>query len=308
MIYQITHTTTYDYSDTVSVSYHLLRLHPRVWSRQRCLEYELRFDPRPALVTTHTDYFGNLVAMATVEGAHKRLTVTSASKVGVQPTAPPEPLETPEWEDVRDSCRGEQIGGTLDASEFIFDSPLIETRPEYADYSAPSFAAKRPLLEAVLDLTNRIHRDFKFDPKATTVATPLSDVFKHRRGVCQDFAHIEIACLRSLGLPARYISGYLETVPPPGRPRLVGSDASHAWVSFFCPGLGWIDVDPTNNLLPTTHHITVAWGRDFGDVSPIRGVLLGSGKHVLKVSVDVLPITSGEAEPVIEEVKPAAGK
>ena len=157
----------------------------------------------------------------------------------------------------------------------------------------------------MLDLTQRIHRDFKFDPKATTIATPLEEVFKNRRGVCQDFAQLQIACLRSLGLPARYVSGYIETDPPPGQPRLAGADASHAWVSFYCHGLGWIDVDPTNNLLPTTRHITVAWGRDFSDVSPLHGIILGSGEHTLKVSVDVAPVPD-EAEASAPVAAPAS--
>ena len=139
-----------------------------------------------------------------------------------------------------------------------------------------------------LSLTERIHADFKFDPKATTLATPLEEVFKNRRGVCQDFAQLQIACLRSLGLPARYVSGYLETDPPPGQPRLAGADASHAWISFYCHGIGWIDVDPTNNVMPTTRHIAVACGRDYDDVSPIRGVILGAGEHTLEVAVDVV--------------------
>jgi len=200
------------------------------------------------------------------------------------------PAETPAWESVRELSRGRQIGQALDASEFIFDSPLIQAADDFAAYAAPSFPKGRPILDAVLNLTARIHHDFKFDPKATTLATPLAEVFKNRRGVCQDFAQLEIACLRSLGLPARYVSGYLETVPPPGKARLIGADASHAWISFHCYGLGWIEVDPTNNVVPTTRHIAVAWGRDFNDVSPIRGVILGAGEHTLKVAVDVVAV------------------
>jgi len=178
----------------------------------------------------------------------------------------------------------------LDAGEFAFDSPLVPLDTPFTDYARESFPPGRNLLAAVLELTARIHRDFKFDPTATTVATPLARVLEQRRGVCQDFAHLQIACLRSLGLPARYVSGYLETVPPPGQAKLLGADASHAWVSFFCPGLGWIDVDPTNNLLPSMQHITLGWGRDYGDVSPIRGVLVGGEEHTLTVSVDVVAL------------------
>ena len=175
----------------------------------------------------------------------------------------------------------------LEAIECLFDSSSIQASGELAGYARPSFPAGRPLLEAVAELTRRIHADFTFDPQATTVATPLSDVFRLRSGVCQDFARLEIACLRSLGLAARYVSGYLETVPPPGATRLAGADASHAWLAVYCPGSGWIDVDPTNNLLPSTTHVTLAWGRDYDDVSPIRGVMLGGGTHSLRVNVDV---------------------
>jgi transglutaminase-like putative cysteine protease len=157
-------------------------------------------------------------------------------------------------------------------------------------YAAASFPAGRPTLEALLDLTQRIYRDFTYDPRATTVSTPLNQVWRTRRGVCQDFAHFQIGCLRALGLPARYVSGYLVTKPPPGKPRLVGADASHAWVALYCPGVGWIDADPTNNVLPAEHHITVAYGRDFSDVSPVKGVILGGGHHTLSVAVDVTPV------------------
>jgi transglutaminase-like putative cysteine protease len=179
--------------------------------------------------------------------------------------------------------------GTEDsaAGEFRFDSPSIMREAPFAEYAAQSFPNDRPLLEGLRDFTARIHRDFRFDPRATTVATPLDEVFKKRRGVCQDFAHFAIAGLRSIGLPARYVSGYLETLPPPGKPRLVGADASHAWLAVWCPGHGWIDADPTNNLLPGDRHVTVAWGRDFSDVSPLRGVVVGGGGASPAVSVDV---------------------
>jgi transglutaminase-like putative cysteine protease len=294
MIYQITHTSTYDYRDPVSVSHHILRLSPRPLSHQRCLRHEVVTYPIPTITAAHTDYFGNAVTFVTIEGAHRQLVVTSSSSVSVLERRVPPPSETPAWETVREFCRGRQIGPALDASEFIFDSPLIRTGEGFADYAAPSFTRNRPILDAVLDLTRRIHDDFKFDATATTLSTPLDTVFRERRGVCQDFAHLQIACLRSLGLPARYVSGYLETDPPPGSPRLEGADASHAWVAFYGHGIGWIDVDPTNNLIPTTRHITAAWGRDYGDVSPVRGVILGSGDHEVKVAVDVVPTESEE--------------
>lgn len=294
MIYEITHTTTYEYVDAVALSHHLVRVHPRDHSPQRVLTHHIQTDPGPSVIQSHVDYFGNLVRFVTVEGSHRRFIVRATSKVITGPVVRPMPSETPSWQVVRDSCRGEQIGPALEASDYLFDSPLIQAHEDYADYAASSFPDERPLLEALNDFTARIHHDFKFDPRATTVATPLETVFKTRRGVCQDFAHLQIACLRSLGLPARYVSGYLETQPPPGQPRLMGADASHAWVSVYCPGLGWLDTDPTNNVMPGSRHIVVAWGRDYNDVSPIRGVILGSGQHHLRVAVDVVPVPDSD--------------
>jgi len=290
MTYEVTHTTTYNYRDSVSLSHHVLRMTPRGVAHQRCLSHEVQIDPPPAVVKPHFDYFDNAVTFVTIEGGHKRLTVKSTSKVFVTHPFLPIPAETPAWETVREFSRGLQIGPSLEVCEFIFSSPLVKAMEKFADYARPSFVKDRPILEAVLDLTRRIYGNFKFDNKATTISTPLEEVFKNRAGVCQDFAQLQIACLRSLGLPARYVSGYIETQPPPGRPRLAGADASHAWLAFYCHGLGWIDVDPTNNMLPTTRHITLAWGRDYSDVSPLRGVILGSGKHSLNVAVDVVPV------------------
>jgi transglutaminase-like putative cysteine protease len=288
-LYDLTHITTYDYSSPVAVSYHLLRLTPRTLPRQFRLDHSLTLEPAPVTRAVRTDYFGNEVTFATIEGAHRRLSLASRSRVAVGPAFIPDAAETPPWESVNALCRIDRTAAVLEATEFAFASPLVPLDAAYREYAAPSFARSRPLLEAVLDLTARIHADLKFDATATSVSTPLAEVWAKRRGVCQDFAHFQIACLRSLGLPARYVSGYLESLPPPGQSRLVGADASHAWAAFFCPGIGWIDVDPTNNCLPSMRHITVAWGRDYSDVSPIRGVLLGSGDHTLAVAVDVLP-------------------
>ncbi len=288
MHYEITHATTYEYSYPVSLSHHALRLHPRGLAWQHCVDHRVHIDPVPSMRRAHEDYHGNHVLFVTMEVEHRQLTFKSVSVVEVTHPMLPEPRETPSWESVRDFCRGHQSGATLEASEFLFDSPLLQSKALHAQYALGSFKPGRPIFEAVLDLTRRIHSEFVFDPAATTVATPLDEVFKHKRGVCQDFAHVQIACIRSLGLPARYVSGYLETDPPPGRARMVGSDASHAWLSFYCPGIGWIGVDPTNNVVPTSRHVTVAWGRDFSDVSPVRGVVLGGGKHTLRVAVDVI--------------------
>ena len=296
-LYELTHSTTYDYQSPVTVSHHLLRVTPRRLARQFRLEYHLETDPPAATSSHRTDYFGNEVTFVTIEGAHRCLRVTSRSRVAVGPAFIPDPTETPNWESVRGLCRSDRSSAVLEAVEFVFASPMIPLEAAFADYALASFPPARTILEGALDLTERIHADFKFDATATTVSTPLLEVLEKRRGVCQDFAHFQIACLRSLGLPARYVSGYLETLPPPGKPRLVGADASHAWVSLFCPGLGWIDLDPTNNCLPSMRHITAAWGRDYGDVSPIRGVLLGCGEHSLSVAVDVLPLGVIQAQP-----------
>jgi transglutaminase-like putative cysteine protease len=290
MIYHLTHTTTYQYGGAVSLSHHLLRLQPREMPRQRCLRHELQIEPRPDALCAHLDYFGNPMTFATMEGSHRSLVITSRSQVEITAPPPPNPAQSPAWETARDISPDGDHEGFLQTREFTYASPLINKPPEFGAYAAPSFPPNRPLLEAVLDLTARMHADFKFDPHATSVATPLLEVFQTRRGVCQDFAQLEIGCLRAMGIAARYVSGYLETNPPPGKPRLAGADASHAWVSFHCPGTGWVDVDPTNNLLVSNRHITVAWGRDYGDVSPIRGIIMGSGEHSMDVAVDVIPM------------------
>jgi len=283
MRYDVTHTTEYDYSESVAVSHHVARLKPRDLPHQECVHHELAIAPAPAVTSTHEDYFGNLVTIVAVQGGHTNLVIRARSTVTVTGPYLPPPGDTPPWEAAADRA---QL--PFDAVEFVFDSTASRSQFIVDAYARASFPAGRPLLEGVLDLTARIHDEFTFDPKATTVATPLTEVFATRRGVCQDFARLEIACLRSLGMPARYVSGYMETVPPPDTPRLVGADASHAWLSVYCPGIGWIPVDPTNNLLPSDTHITVAWGRDYNDVSPIRGVILGGGAHALQVHVDVV--------------------
>lgn len=289
-VFEIAHTTVYEYHSPITVSHHLMRLSPRSLSRQRRITHDIEVEPEPAVVNRRTDYFGNEVTFATIERTHRRLQVTSRSRVAVSPAFIPEAGETPSWETVRGLCRVDRTTSVLEATEYTFASPLVPLDPMFAEYAAPSFEPNRPILEAATDLTARIHEEFQFDATATTVSTPLAEVLANRRGVCQDFAHLQIACLRALGLPARYVSGYLETLPPPGQAKLVGSDASHAWVSFFCPGIGWIDMDPTNNLFPSMQHITLGWGRDYSDISPVRGVILGSGQHNLRVAVDVIPL------------------
>jgi transglutaminase-like putative cysteine protease len=288
MRYKIVHQTVYTYSSSVSVSHHLARLTPRELPRQQRFTHELTTEPNALIRTGWLDYFGNETAFLTVTGAHRSLNVKATSQVEV--VAGPAPAPGPPWEIARDGLLSGAQPDNIDAQEFIFASHFIPSLPALAEYASASFAPGRPVLDVAVHLAARIHRDFKFDPRATTISTPLEQVLKHRRGVCQDFAHLQIGCLRAFGIPARYVSGYLETLPPPGTQKLVGADASHAWVEFFVPGVGWVDIDPTNNVLPSNRHIILAWGRDFDDVSPIRGVIVGGGKHHLAVAVDVTPL------------------
>jgi transglutaminase-like putative cysteine protease len=259
--------------------------------RQTCRQSAITIAPRPASRTLHVDYFGNATTLFTLLEPHERLVVEATSELEVNAAALPAFESSPAWESARDSLPHDYTDEGLNAYQFVFDSNRVEGRPELAEYARESFPPGRPLLAAVLDLTRRINHDFRFDTEATEVSTPVETFFEKRRGVCQDFSHLQIACMRSLGLPARYVSGYLRTIPPPGRPRLVGADASHAWCAVWSPGAGWVDFDPTNNCVPTDGHITVAWGRDYGDVSPIYGVLLGGASHTLDTGVDVMPLS-----------------
>jgi transglutaminase-like putative cysteine protease len=292
MLYDVTHRTTYGYGSDISVSHHLAHLHPRELPAQRITDFNLCVEPAPTVNSERVDYHGNTTTFFTISNPHDRLVVTAHSRVQIAAPALPAPSATPAWQEVRNRCANDVLTPDSAVGEFRFDSPNIVRRSIFADYAAPCFPEGRPLLEAIVDFNSRIFHDLKFDPRATTVATPVDEVFKKRRGVCQDFAHLAIACLRSLGLPARYVSGYLETLPPPGKARLIGADASHAWFSVWCPGHGWIDSDPTNNLLAGDRHITVAWGRDFSDVSPLRGVVVGGSGHSLAVSVDVARVST----------------
>ncbi len=262
---------------------------------QECLSHSIEITPTAALIHDRVDYFGNHVRFFSLQQSHESLVVAALSEVRVEPPARPPLAESISWLEAQQAFTEEDWKLDPHLQEFIYSSPSAPRTAEMAQYAEESFAPDRPLLECVADLTARIHEEFIYDPRATNIATPLEEVWKERRGVCQDFAHLEIACLRSLGIPARYVSGYLETTPPPGKPRLIGADASHAWLSVYCPGRDWCDFDPTNNLVPSSRHITLAWGRDFTDVSPLRGVILGGNVQVLKVSVDVAP---AEPEPV----------
>jgi transglutaminase-like putative cysteine protease len=297
MKYHVSHITTYRYSEPVPLGHNETHLTPRRFERQDCLDSRFSVMPAPAILQTRTDYFGNPVIFFALEEEHAKLTVTATSVVELfEPRWPAGP-STPAWETVRAALAAPADAAALAAALFRFDSPYARRHPRLAEYAGQSFTPGRPLLDAALDLTARIHGQFRYDPAATSVNTPILDVFEKRRGVCQDFAHLEIACLRSLGLAARYVSGYLSTDPPAGQERLVGADASHAWSSLYCPGVGWLDLDPTNNQMPALRHVTIAWGRDYGDVCPIKGVFIGGGHHGMSVAVDVVRQSDGPQEP-----------
>lgn len=298
--YRILHETEYTYGSMVQLSRQLLRLTPRVSTWQECLAHEIRVTPEPSEWSALDDFFGNPVIQFALQTPHRELLVQVESRVEVSSHAPQiDPASSVTWEKARDWMLHTTGAAVLDPSQYLYASPHVPVTRELAAYARPSFPPGRPMLTAILDLTRRIHDDFEFDAEATEVSTPVATVLEDRRGVCQDFAHLQIACLRSLGLAARYVSGYILTHPPEGQERMVGADASHAWVSVYCPDLGWVDLDPTNNLLVDTQHITVAWGRDFSDVSPMRGVILGGSQHELEVRVTVMPE---------DEVRPARAK
>jgi transglutaminase-like putative cysteine protease len=301
--YRITHSTLYQYSQLVGLCQNEARLQPRDFWRQQCQTSRFDISPEPSDFQERRDFFGNRVAYFAVQQAHQRLVVTAVSEVTVFPRQSSADLANSlPWEQVRNRLQ-ETPGQTLlqnqdqqqdvcdellDAKLYLLDSPIVVANADLADYAQSSFLPDRPLVQVVADLMQRIHVDFTYDPSFTTIATPLSDVLHFRRGVCQDFAHLAIGCLRSFGIAARYVSGYVETQPEPGKQRLVGADASHAWFSVYVPGIGWLDFDPTNNKVPFDQHITLAWGRDYTDVTPLKGIAFGGGQHTLSVSVDVL--------------------
>lgn len=290
MIYKIVHRSTYRYRYPVTVGNHVACLTPRSLPRHELLWNELNIRPIPETRSERVDYFGNHLCFFTVREPHTELVVEARSKVRMATEATSWPQQSPPWEEAVRSISDRHSPLELEAYQFGCESPRVPVRAEFASYALQSFTPGRPMAEALCDLTARIHNDFRFDAKVTNVRTPTEEVFRKRRGVCQDFAHLQIACLRSLHMAARYVSGYLRTYPPPGQPRFVGSDASHAWVSAYCPGIGWLDLDPTNNVVPSNGHVTLAWGRDYGEVSPLHGLVLGGGAHTLKVSVDMQPL------------------
>jgi len=291
MRYQVQHVTSYAYADPVSLCHSIAHLKPRETPFQRCLRANLRINPWPSVVREHRDLFGNRVSYFSVQQSHLQLEISATAELEVRRPLLPEPAATQPWELAR--AEQQQLPSAQAAMSRLFalPSPAVPLTALASDYARESFTPGRPLLEAALDLVRRIYQDFEYDPTSTTVATPLAEVLELRRGVCQDFAHLAIAALRGLGLAARYVSGYLETLPPPGQPKLRGADASHAWLAVYCPEAtetrGWVDLDPTNDCPISDQYITTAIGRDYQDVTPVRGVFYGGGEHSLKVSVDV---------------------
>jgi transglutaminase-like putative cysteine protease len=277
-----THVTRYWYSDAVSTCHTEVHLAPRPRPNQILLEHSLTVNPQPDFVATREDYFGNEVSAFSIHEPHRELIVTARSEAELTPLSAPNPDLSPPWEQVRQEAAARHTPPAFEAGQFVFESPLIQLATPFAEYAQESFKAGRRFLDGVNDLSQRIFSEFKYDQRATTVSTPVGAVFESKRGVCQDFAHLMIACLRSLRLPARYVSGYVRSDR-----EFTGGDASHAWVSVWCPVFGWQDFDPTNNVMPQGDHLTVAWGRDYSDVPPVQGVALGGGEQVISVSVEV---------------------
>ncbi|NQW08402.1 MAG: transglutaminase family protein [Alphaproteobacteria bacterium] len=293
--YAVKHRTEFLYSSPVAISHHLLHLTPRATDRQRIDGWRVVLTPAPAIRRSGTDFFGNAVEHLTIQDEHQTLVVQAGGTVVVEPGHGPAPSDTVPWEDAVIIGGGSRDADVLAAQPFAFDADMTRAGDAVRAWARQSFAPGRPLLDAALELNHRVYEAFEYDPAATTITTPVDEVFDIRRGVCQDFAHLMLACLRGMGLAARYISGYLLTYPPPGGEKLQGSDASHAWVAVRVPEVGWIDLDPTNDKIATTEHITLAWGRDYADVSPVKGAIVGGGKHEVKVDVDVRPLDNQAA-------------
>ena len=290
MKYRITHKTNYNSHESVSIGHNQAWLELRPVNWQQVDSFNLLIDPEPSVRTRRIDSFHNPVHLFSFNEGYRQLTVTATSVVTVTDIPRPEAQLSVAWEQVASGIKLHATAEDRDACEFEFASPRIFWSPDKRKYALESFLPGRNVSDSLLDLTRRIHTDFAYDSRATTVNTPVDEVFRLRRGVCQDFAHLQIAMLRSLGIPARYVSGYLRTVPKEGQPRLVGADATHAWLSAYCGNGVWLDVDPTNNTICATDHITLAWGRDYSDVPPLTGVFIGGGQHRLIVNVDVLPL------------------
>lgn len=290
MRYRVRHITEYTYGAPVSLCYNMAHLLPRDTRNQRCLNQKVQINPPPVYQNDGEDYFGNQTFYFSIQEAHKKLVIDVTTDFEISP------LDVLQWQmqstltygQLRTQLSNPNTPELRMAKEYLLDSPQIRCSEDLKAYALSTFADDKPVLQAALAFTHKIFTEFKFDPTTTTVATPLEQVLKQRSGVCQDFAHLAIGCLRSVGIPARYMSGYLETLPPPGQEKLVGADASHAWFAVFIPELGWVEFDPTNDLMPSDQHIVTAWGRDYADVTPLQGVIFeGGGSQRLAVSVDV---------------------
>ncbi len=290
MRYSVKHRSTFGYAGKVALSHHHMHLRPRDTPWQRVQDYQLSAEPSPVLLQERKDFFGNWAADMTLQEPHRQLVVKASSLVEVTAPGKRNPKEAPPWERVAAQLRAARGAELVDAQQFVFGSPHVLLGEEVLALAQEALPPGRPLLEGLIALTSQIYRDFTYKGGVTDIYTPVTEVIRKKQGVCQDFAHLQIACLRSLGLAARYVSGYLLTHPPEGQPRRIGADASHAWVSVWCPPFGWVDADPTNDLLVADEHVTLAWGRDYGDVSPITGFMVGGGSHQVSVGVDVLPL------------------
>jgi transglutaminase-like putative cysteine protease len=294
MKYQIRHLTRYEYSGPATLSHNEARILPRNLPWQTCLDYQLSIAPSPVRLRERTDFFGNRVAYFSTESVHDSLEVLVTSEVETLSRPAQDIFSAITWQDaVTDVAQALKTGNRdcIAARLYVLESPFVRQQPALLAYAEDSFGMGRDLRDASLDLNQRLYDEFTYDPEFTTTATPVHEVLANKRGVCQDFAHLMIGCLRSLGLPARYVSGYMETSPPPGQEKLLGADATHAWVAVFIPGWGWLEVDPTNGCMPDERYIILGWGRDFADVTPLKGVMTGGGEHQLTVAVDVVPVT-----------------
>lgn len=296
MRFRVRHITHYKYSGRVSHCYNVANVVPRDTDRQRCLNNRITVSPTPSVTHKRTDYFGNKAFHFEIQKPHTELIITADSEIQIDDRDRELDLDLGiSYGRALESLAASGSRATLESREFLLNSPMIESSAALAEYARPSFRPESSLKACVNDLTRRIFSDFVYDPGFTTIATPLADVLAHKRGVCQDFAHLQVGCLRAMGIPAKYVSGYIETLPKPGEKKLVGADATHAWVAYFCPEEGWVEFDPTNNTLARSQHIVTALGRDYLDVTPVKGVIFGGGvAPVLAVSVDVSRIADSE--------------
>lgn len=293
--YRVRHKTVYGYSYPVTLSHHIARLKPRETPYQHIISSDVSVTPAPAFEQTGTDAFGNTTSFFIVETAHNEMTIISDFTAEISPPVYPEPAKTLPCSETVKRLKHPDNSDLLDACLMTQPSCFIPLTPEIREYAAVSFSPDRPVLEVAEEIMRRIYRDFKYDPAATSIATPINQTLAMKRGVCQDFAHVGIACLRSFGLAARYISGYIRTHRKAGKNRssdieMIGGDASHAWFSVYVPDFGWVDLDPTNNMYIQSEHLTVGWGRDFDDMSPVKGIMTGGGRHTVSVDVAVCPL------------------